>query len=178
MVVKLFKGKRPSIPLLFWNACSLWLGCYIASYIIPYPRNQFTIIGPFLLSLFLIICFVFCLIKQKKTLIPTLGKFFILGMLIWNSNCLTLNNQRNMLEAVEENTVLLRVIEDPEQGTFGDTTTVEVKTPNSNNLIGIAYLYLNNLDFNYGDELLGSIAFNEPKNPPCLISILKALQEL
>ncbi|HJI81141.1 MAG TPA: DNA internalization-related competence protein ComEC/Rec2 [Eggerthellaceae bacterium] len=163
MVVKLFKDKRPSIPLLFWNACSLWLGCYIASYIIPYPRNQFTIIGPFLLSLFLIICFVFCLIKQKKTLIPTLGIFFILGMLIWNSNCLTLNNQRNMLEAVEENTVLLRVIEDPEQGTFGDTTTVEVKNPNSNNLIGIAYLYLNNLDFNYGDELLGSIAFNEPK---------------
>lgn len=163
MAVKLFIGKRPSIPLLFWNACSLWLGCYIASNIIPEPRNLLTFVVPFLLCIFLIACFVFCLTTHKKTLIPTLGVFFLLGILIWNSNCLTLNNQRNMFEAVEENTVLLRVIEDPEQGTFGDTTTVEVKNPNSNNLIGIAYLYLNNLDFNYGDELLGSITFNEPK---------------
>lgn len=155
------KAKRPSIPVLFWCACCLWAGCYVTFNIVP-PEFTLLVVAISIIVGALFIVLVLVLRESRFSLGILLVLFFVLGSTVWSFSCLELESQRTSLLDLNGETLVFRIIEDPNEGNFGRSIMAEVRDPHSLKSLGKVSIALDDQNLNYGDEVLGKAGFSLP----------------
>lgn len=162
------KPRRPTLPLVLWCGLSLWFGCWLACVVGGIPEGYMPLI---LEGVAFVLSGVFAVILRKRSNCSGIAfcvTFLLLGAMLWSVHCVNLNHQRLMLEQYESKDVLLRIDEDPSQGTFGSYAHVQVFDLETRVSLATVSLTLDSNDYHYGDELITQLHFSWPRTESLL----------
>lgn len=157
------KSRRPTLPLVLWCGLSLWFGCWLACVVGGIPEGYMPLI---LEGVAFVLSGVFAVILRKRSNCSGIAfcvTFLLLGAMLWSVHCVNLNHQRLMLEQYESKDVLLRIDEDPSQGTFGSYAHVQVFDLETRVSLATVSLTFNSDSFHYGDELVAKLTYSWPR---------------
>ena len=162
------ESKRPTFPLVLWCGLSLWFGCWFTSMVFGIPEDFLLLL---LEGVALVLCGSITYFLRKRSKYTGIGFciiFMLLGSMLWSVHCVNLNHQRLMLEQYESKDVLLRIDEDPSQGTFGSYAHVQVFDLETRVSLATVSLTLDSNDYHYGDELITQLHFSWPRTESLL----------
>ncbi len=157
------KSRRPTLPLVLWCGLSLWCGCWLACVVGGIPEGYIPLI---LEGVAFVLSGVFAVILRKRSNYSGIAfcvTFLFLGGMLWSVHCVNLDHQRLVLEQYESKDVLLRIEEDPSQGTFGTYAHVQVFDFDTRASLATVSLTFDSDDYHYGDELIAQLQYSLPR---------------
>lgn len=157
------KSRRPTLPLVLWCGLSLWFGCWFTSMVFGIPEDFLLLL---LEGVALVLCGSITYFLRKRSKYTGIGFciiFMLLGGMLWSVHCIHLYYQQTVLQQYDSKEVLLRIEEDPNQGSFGTYANAQVFDPATRASLATVSLTFNSDSFHYGDELVAKLTYSWPR---------------
>lgn len=166
---------RPSLPLVFYCAAGIWIGCY-GGFLIRDAISDLAVVG-FAAVAALVCVFIVYLLKWRRSAYAALVgaiSFLTVGLLLAFVQGVYLDSVRASSVEMSGETAVFRILEDPSVGLYGETVIAEMYFPQNVSLDQSSMslwepkikvrIRLNEDAVAYGEEFSARAVLSEPND--------------